>query len=730
MKTIFTIAFSLFVSLSFAQWPNSVDKKLTIEQTNDYKVISKIEQDETENTFLVMKQGRFVSKSSPLDTYFVENYFQKLDKAGNPQWNLDSTKIICNTYKMISDNEGGLYILYDKNYFVNGDYHFQSVQQNCVHINKNGVKVWTTILDKFVSVLNSESGQIISIDLDTNQLPIVYTFRNGFYRVQKIDKNGKLIDDKTLGQKLNLTGVSTSYYKKSKSFINANDTYNNNGKYEKTLLSRKDVNWNEIWKNEFILSQSKSYFADQTDNLFFVQSNSDGNSKSLFLLTKIASNGELVFNNVKLSTVSYSDYSDYKFFFDSQNNLNLYLINSEQIIYSKVSPTGELLMSKTLDDVFDKIKIAKNIIVERGAYGYGSETNYNLSIDKDGNILLNWVKNGENLQELFISKFDSEGKMLWKEDKLVGRDSTIISVRSSTFADNKISTFYSAGKFPSNIPIHTTNFYVKRLTENGNFNEIKADIPTKICTNDTINVKIQTEGTYEKDNQYKVLLSDAKGDFSNSTQIALSKETEFKIPKIENVIAGNYKVKVVSSNPVVEILNAIDLKVSNVPTLALTQTEKVYKNDSTLIKFDMIGEVPFKLKLWDDKEFTDTSNTFERYLKPTYSGDYYIKSFSDANCFAGSLGFKITILEALATENQNNFVRIYPNNQTQTLELFLSENTSNDFYVAMYSTRGEVLFEKSEKVERIDLKALSQGIYILKGFYNGKYFTKKFLLEK
>lgn len=726
MKHILLITFFLVAFIAQAQWPNSVDKKLTIKQTKNYQIISKTETDDVGNTFLIMRDNVYNSRSNPFGTYYFWHYFQKLDKQGVPQWNLDSTKVLCDEYKMINDKDGGIYILSYITTFPNDLALGRDTQVNCTYFNKNGIKVWTTLLEQFKPIYTTT--KLLSIGFDENLQPTIYTITSDSVRIQKLDKNGKKTTNKITSQKSDIGSAElyhTNNLNKTKSFA----YFKNNT--EQTIFNKRNENWEVILSKEVPIKwTSDSYvFTDSSENYYVLQNIYDTHPNSYQKLTKISANGDVIFSNKRLYEKTNVGFRRYSYYIDSQNNLNLYLIFENgfeaKIEYLKVNSIGDIVNNKELTVLSSRASESKKFVSSF------FENNYGLSFTKQGNLLMSWTKQGKDLQELYISKFDLNGNMLWKDDKLISKDSTIISVLSSITANNSISTFYSTGKYEnSNRPPHSTNFYINQLSENGNFNELKAETANKICTNDEINIKIQPEGTYEKDNQYKVFLSDAKGIFSTQTQIAVGNETEFKIPKIPNLTEGAYKIKIVSSNPVVEIVNPLDLKVSKLPTLILTQSDKVYRNDSTLIKFDMIGTLPFKLNLWDDKEYSIASNTFERYLKPTQSGDYAVKSFSDANCFGGSLTFKITLLEPLSAEQSANLIKIYPNYQTQTLELFITENVANNFHLSMFSMKGEKILERSELTQSIDLKPLNHGIYIIKGFHNGRYFTKKFMLEK
>lgn len=726
MKHILLIMLSLVIFIAHAQWPNSADKKLAIRQTKNYQIISKTETDDAGNTFLVMRDNVYNSRSNPFGTYYFWHYFQKLDKQGVPQWNLDSTKVLCDEYKMIIDKDGGIYVLSYITTFPNDFALGRDTRVNCTYFNKNGIKVWNTLLEQFKPIYTTT--KLLSISFDENLQPTIYTITSDSIRIQKLDRNGNKTTNKITSQKSDIGSAElyhTNNLNKTKSFA----YFKNNT--EQTIFNKRNENWEVILSKEVPIKwTSDSYvFTDSSENYYVLQNIYDTHPNSYQKLTKISANGDVIFSNKRLSETTNVGFRRYNYYFDSQNNLNLYLIFENgfeaKIDYLKVNSIGDIVNNKELNTLSSRASESKKFI------NSFFENNYGLSFTKQGNLLMSWTKQGKDLQELYMSKFDLDGNMLWKDDKLIGKDTTIISVLSTITANNSINTFYSTGKYDnSNRPPHSTNFYINRLSENGNFNELKAETSNKICTNDEINIKIQPEGTYEKDNQYKILLSDAKGSFSAPTQIAISNETEFKIQKIPNLTEGTYKIKVVSSNPVVEINTPLDLKVSRLPTLILTQNDKVYRNDSTLIKFDMIGTLPFKLKLWDDKEYSINSNSFERYLKPTQSGDYAVKSFSDANCFGGILTFKITLLEPLSAEQSADLVRIYPNYQTQTLELFFAENVGNDFHLSMFSMKGEKIYERSELTQSIDLKPLNHGIYIIKGIHNGRYFTKKFMLEK
>ena len=419
--------------------------------------------------------------------------------------------------------------------------------------------------------------------------------------------------------------------------------------------------------------------------------------------------------------------------FDNERNLHLYLLiftkDGPKMNYIKMNEEGEILINKELENINSKIA-ESNRTVPMDVYW---EKLYDFSLNNKGEILLSWLKKTVNSTELYLSKFDAAGSLLWNEDKLIDKDSTIIAITNIPPTDSTNAVFYLTGKFQyanRYPPFHSSNFYLKQLTRNGNFNELSASMADKVCQNGNLDLKLQTEGTYEENNRFRALLSDTKGDFSHAKELATSDQTSFTINNLSET-EGDYKIKVISTNPVVEVISPSSLKILKTPTLTLDYQNTITKYDSTLVKLNLTGTPPYQLKLWDDKEVQLNANTYERYLKPTATSEYSIKSFTDANCTAKPINFKITVLEPLSTEWQGrDNVNVYPIPATTSLTVEVNNESMKNGSIVIYDIAGKPIYQNHESNGTINLKGLNPGTYVLKGYINGKVFSRKILVEK
>lgn len=727
MKIFYIVSLTLFYTISFAQWPNTLDKRLAIEQSTEYNQIDGTQYDEQGNTYVAIKPGKFYSRSTPYTNNYLPIRFQKLDKKGVGLWNIDSAMVICNIYKSVPEKTGGLYVFYTKlhNKTSNG-----SVNNNmlaCTYIDNMGIKKWNTELENFDAVGSAISA--ISIKVNAVGEVELYFVANETVYFQKLDKDGNklLTENKKLSDKIIgfgdeiAAGKNGFVYTKRK----ATTIFENPVKF----LYKRDKDWKDVWKKEVAIEigSINSIFFDNDDNAFVL-----GDIYGTTLkVSKITTDGEIITTTRPLNTTTYV--MNYYYSFDAEKNLHLYLLLNDiptpKIIYININTQGDILIDRELENINSRI-IESNNTVPANLY---KEKLYDFSLNNRGDILLSWMKKTNNLTELYLSRFDSEGNLLWDKDKLIDTDSTLISITNVPPTDSTYAVLYLTGKFqyPDRYPpFHSSNFYLKKLSKNGNYNELNAKIADKACENGKLELNLETEGTYENNNQFRVLLSDANGSFANAKEIGTSSQTEFSIDNLKEK-EGDYQVKVVSTNPAVEIAKPMALKIQKAPSFTLQYNETVRKFDSTAIRFYITGTPPYTMKLWDDTEAHISTNFFEKYVKPTATSQYTIKSFSDANCAATPVSFKITVLEPLSTEWQgHDNMRVYPIPASTKLTVEINNTVIENTPLSLYTVSGELIYQKQTTNGTIDLKDISQGVYLLRGNINGKVFTRKILIEK
>lgn len=735
MKSIYIIVFSLLCTLSLAQWPNSVDKRLPINISGNYNLITGTQYDAQGSTYVAIKPGRFVSKSYPYDTYYVPIRFQKLDKNGFELWNIDSTQVICDSYISIPERDGGMYVFYNKFHNPKSNEPIYNNKLSCAYIDKNGIKKWDTELDSF-NIFGTGNIYPLSANINAEGNIELYFLKKKVVYYQVLDKTGNklLNENKALSEELENPPVYSS-----EGFVYFKQEYPTPTFGVNFLLSKRTKDWTDIWKKEIKIEGNETI-----DKIFDSPQGTvvlGRSGQNILYLTLINAKGDILSDQKQLINlrdfISNPNLGEVRYHFDIENNLHLYLQvsyfnNTQQlkVIYVKINAQGEIVVNKELQAISNRIIESFNI-VPRGLY---REKDYDFSINEQGNLLLSWKKKANDLEELYLSKFDSEGNLLWNEDKLIDRDSTIISVTNIPPTDSTNAVFYLTGKFQyaNRYPyFHSSDFYLKQLTKNGNFNELSASMPDKVCRNSNLDLKLHTEGTYEENNQFRVLLSDAKGDFSHAKEIAVSKQTSFTINNLSE-IEGDYKVKVVSTYPVVEVMQPWSLKILEIPQFTYEYKTEIMKFDSALVKLRFLtGVPPYKLKLWDDKVVQTSSNTYETYVKPAVTSEYTIKSVADANCANGPISFKITVLEPLSTEWQaRDNINIYPIPATTSLTIEVNNEVMKNGSIVIYDIAGKPIYQNQNSGGTINLKGLIQGTYVLKGYINGKTFSRKILVER
>jgi len=729
MKIFYIITFFLFYKISFAQWPNSFDKRLAIEQSNSSYQIAGTEYDEQGNTYVTIKPNGYTSKWDPYTDSYLRFRFQKLDKVGKTLWNLDSTTIICNSYKSVPEKEGGMYIVYVKYRNLKGDPMF-NVILNCAYIDKYGLKKWDSEIENYDEFRYKTSP--LSINVNEQGEVVLYFITNNYLYSQKLDREGKklLTENKKISE--GTIGISDRIFAYKKGFAYSKNKVTTIYENPVHLINKRDKEWNDVWKKEVAIEVRaiNSIFLDNNNNTFVL-----GHGIGTTLdLSKINSKGDITILSKNVIEKDFSSLIDYYYSFDSAENLHLYLLISTdngqaKVVYNKISEQGEKLFYKELENINSRIAESINT----GPPNVYREKLYDFSLNNRGDILLSWMKKKGDLTELYLSRFDSEGNLLWDEDKLIDTDSTIISTTNIPPTDSTYAVFYLTGKFQDpnrNLPMHSSNFYIKKLSKNGNYNELNAKIADKACENGKLELNLKLEGTYENNNQFRVLLSDANGSFANAKEIGTSSQTEFSIDNLKEK-EGDYQVKVVSTNPAVEIAMPMALKIQKAPSFTLQYNETVRKFDSTAIRFYITGTPPYTMKLWDDTEAHISTNFFEKYVKPIATSEYTIKSFSDANCAATPVNFKITVLEPLSIEWQSrDNMRVYPIPASTKLTVEINNTAIENTPLSLYTISGELIYQKQTTNGTIDLKDISQGVYLLRGNINGKVFTRKILIEK
>lgn len=101
--------------------------------------------------------------------------------------------------------------------------------------------------------------------------------------------------------------------------------------------------------------------------------------------------------------------------------------------------------------------------------------------------------------------------------------------------------------------------------------DITSITPAQVCAGSTVSVAFNTSGTFNAGNQFTAQLSDAAGSFAAPIATATGAGSPITLTVPAGTATGTYKVRVVSTSPVV-ISDTVDLQVVNLSNLTCTAT--------------------------------------------------------------------------------------------------------------------------------------------------------------
>ncbi|MDD2413212.1 MAG: T9SS type A sorting domain-containing protein [Bacteroidales bacterium] len=254
------------------------------------------------------------------------------------------------------------------------------------------------------------------------------------------------------------------------------------------------------------------------------------------------------------------------------------------------------------------------------------------------------------------------------------------------------------------------------------------------------------------DNTFTAYLSDETGDFSNPIEIGALESIEEGI--IEAIIpegtpsGKNYRVKVISSNPVFEsqVSNSFEIVLDNVPPTVLISS--VESNNTSVENFDV--NITFN-KLMNEFEQTDILvnnaqvNTFNDENAPVYTinvspiqtGNVSVEVPSgvaydmlgnwNAASNQWSIYYTITSIESLTEMG----IKIFPNPTDGQFSVSVEKEYAN-LGITIIDFTGRALFNKSftkAANHKIDLSHLPKSIYIVKLNVDGEDLMFRLVIE-
>lgn len=237
-----------------------------------------------------------------------------------------------------------------------------------------------------------------------------------------------------------------------------------------------------------------------------------------------------------------------------------------------------------------------------------------------------------------------------------------------------------------------------------------------------ITVTFASDGDFNTGNTFTAYLSDKDGDFTNAVSIGSIASTANGTLTIygnlpASVIGTNYKVKVVSSSPVVEDTATVSIVVKAVPVVTATASEQTVNAGET-VTLTASGANTYT---WTPSNELSSATGSEVVASPTATTTYTVTGKNGDGCTATA---QVTVnVSGLSVSNATaKKLVIYPNPTTDNFKIQLDDNKVLNA-IAVYSIDGKEIkdFTLSNNVLTINQK----GVYFVKINVSGQEYVLK-----
>ncbi len=353
--------------------------------------------------------------------------------------------------------------------------------------------------------------------------------------------------------------------------------------------------------------------------------------------------------------------------------------------------TTTLLQAGSMDVFIVKYDVAGNILWAKGAGGGSNDEGYSLSSDPSGNIYLaGYFTQPANFgtikltsagqADMFLAKYDPSGNVLWANKAGGKGDDRATGLQTDASGNSYITGFYT--------------------NDSISFGQIL--IPNDSVDNSFI-AKYDTDG--------KLLWAKGIGGDCEANDLAILGNNVY--------VCGSFNADTLKYGPSTLILNG--------------------SSDFFLLNCDANGNSKWAIKQTSDGKSGEaaravaTDNSGNVIItgffssEPLTFGTSNLNSVRGFNMFIAKLGSVPTATVDLS--NVGEFT-IFPNPGNGQFT-FRTDGIINS--IDIYSISGEKVYSrnkiKQQMYERIDLSALSQGIYILKANVSGKQYSRKLVIQ-
>ena len=561
-----------FFQRSFAQWKNNDATPVAVSAASNFQYAVLFSIDDDGNSFYVWADYR---------DNLIDIYAQKLDSKGTPQWTKDGLRIgrildrntFIYTPKLIkADGKGGAYIAWHRLIDVNKVERRNLYAQ---YISSDGKAQWAAdgvkVTEQELTSFDPNDGVIELNDLKNDKLLFIFNNFGGgtntiytktlSYAGKEIDKESKLLEAKLLETKV-------LYDEKNSRFIALIKDASADYLFQTFDASNKPlISANAFYQNPFVGNSRIDLFKiDAEGNAVVGRTLADGNKKAV-LAHKISKDGKSIWGTNGTNLGSNTTFDVQIVPTSDGGGIATWLETGDKarpFQMAKLKANGDVLWR---NDVFvpksDKPYFLPNKLVADG---------------KDGVYTL-WLKPKEIGYDLTIQRIDANGILKFGDDGFAIKDFTFYSdYRLIPYPKGGVIALYGANKELEDGRGGSVDLYSNYITEAGKLGfealptmTITANMTANYCAGQAFTVSLTSAGSsFNLDNNFRILLSDKNGSFDKAIEIGKDVRRTVNVKTPQDLEKGNYKIKIISTSPIVESSNVIEIKIGDVEVPTIT----------------------------------------------------------------------------------------------------------------------------------------------------------------